>query len=475
MQIVDADAGQLGELIDAADTNNLGHVLGGPDGDGSAPEAVARDGPIARVDEPVVETSLLDLVGDPVGLVVVGDDLVADLLDLDEPRGHGLVDEGGVGPPAEGVGVIEVVLLNEAAGLLEELDEGIVGVLDVLAGDGGDLVGEATVPVDGAGQILALGNDAVGEADAVIVLAKGRGLVDDARTGVVGNVGVGNDAEVLVGTFGTHEEVKDGLVLLPDEVGTLHALQNFKVLSGLVGLPLLLVVHDGIELGKPSLGQDVLATGLLVLDLDVVHGGMDTKGNVGRESPGGGRPSHERHRFVIKEREVDHNGRIPNVLVVQTSLEVGQGSTARHTKGHDLVSLVDEILVEELTEDPPNTLHEGRVHGLVVVLEVDPSAEAGDGRLPLLGVPRDDGPARLVVLVDAHLQYLIAVGDVELLVDLVLDGEAVAVPPGPALDVLAGHDGVAGHDVLDGAGKDVAVMGQAGGEGRAVVEGELLL
>lgn len=126
----------------------------------------------------------------------------------------------------------------------------------------------------------------MGEADAVIVLTKGRGLVDDAGTGVVGNVGVGNDAEVLVGTFGAHKKVKDGLVFLPYEVGTLHALQNFKVLPGLVGLPLLVVVHDGVELGKASLGQDVLATGLLVLDLDVVHGGMDAKGNVGRESPG---------------------------------------------------------------------------------------------------------------------------------------------------------------------------------------------
>lgn len=41
----------------------------------------------------------------PSGLFVVGDQLVLDLLDLDEPNGDGTVDQGGVGPPAEGVRV----------------------------------------------------------------------------------------------------------------------------------------------------------------------------------------------------------------------------------------------------------------------------------------------------------------------------------------------------------------------------------
>jgi len=66
------------------------------------------------------------------------------------------------------------------------------------------------------------------------------------------------------------------------------------------------------------------------------------------------------------------------------------------------------------------------------------------------------------------------VGDVELLVDLVLDGEAVAVPSRAAGDVVSGLAGVAGDDVLDGSGEDVSVVGEAGGEGRSVVEGELL-
>ena len=65
-------------------------------------------------------------------------------------------------------------------------------------------------------------------------------------------------------------------------------------------------------------------------------------------------------------------------------------------------------------------------------------------------------------------------GDVEHLVDFVFDGEAVAVPSRSAFDGFAGHGGVACDYVFDGSGEDVAVVGEAGGEWWAVVEGVLL-
>lgn len=46
----------------------------------------------------------------------------------------------------------------------------------------------------------------------------------------------------------------------------------------------------------------------------------------------------------------------------------------------------------------------------------------------------------------------------------------MAVPAEAAGDVVAGHGVEAGDDVLDSAGEDVAVVREAGGEGRAVVE-----
>mmetsp|Transcript_11877 Transcript_11877/g.27864 ORF Transcript_11877/g.27864 Transcript_11877/m.27864 type:complete len:246 (-) Transcript_11877:141-878(-) len=202
---------------------------------------------------------------------------------------------------------------------------------------------------------------------------------------------------------------------------------------------------------------------------------MDAQRDVAGQRPRGRRPRHEAHALLVPQGEAHHYGRIANVLVVQTRLEVAEGGAAGRAERHDLVPLVHEVLVEQLLEDPPDALHERWVHRLVIVLEVDPPPQPIDGPFPLLCVPRDDAAARLVVLVDSHRQHLIAVRDVELLVDLVLDGEAVAVPPRAALDVVPGLAGVASHDVLDGPGEDVAVVGQAGGEWRTIVEGVLLV
>ena len=112
---------QFGQLVNAADANHLVHALAAPDGDGRAPEPVPADGPVPGVGQPTVEPPLLDGVGDPVRLLVVFDDAVADLLDLDEPGRNCLVDERRVGPPAEWVRVVKVGFLNKPAGVLDQL------------------------------------------------------------------------------------------------------------------------------------------------------------------------------------------------------------------------------------------------------------------------------------------------------------------------------------------------------------------
>lgn len=62
--------------------------------------------------------------------------------------------------------------------------------------------------------------------------------------------------------------------------------------------------------------------------------------------------------------------------------------------------------------------------------------------------------------------------DAQRLVDLELDRQAVAVPAEAAGDIVARLRRVPRHNVLDRACQDVAVVRQAGREGRAVVEGE---
>ena len=60
------------------------------------------------------------------------------------------------------------------------------------------------------------------------------------------------------------------------------------------------------------------------------------------------------------------------------------------------------------------------------------------------------------------------------MVYFIFDGEAVAIPSCAAGDMVTGLAGVAGDDVFDCAGEDVSVVGEAGGEGWSVVEGEFL-
>jgi hypothetical protein len=84
------------KLLNGTNADDLLHVLTGPDGDGVAPVSVAGEAPILGVDEPVVETFLLNEGGDPSAVLVVSDQLILDVCHLDEPGVEGTVDQGGV-------------------------------------------------------------------------------------------------------------------------------------------------------------------------------------------------------------------------------------------------------------------------------------------------------------------------------------------------------------------------------------------
>mmetsp|Transcript_11764 Transcript_11764/g.30959 ORF Transcript_11764/g.30959 Transcript_11764/m.30959 type:complete len:724 (-) Transcript_11764:1012-3183(-) len=84
VQVGDLLTRKLLELFDGPNHLELLAVIRDPHRDGGAPEAVARDGPIARILEPIAEALLLDEVGHPVRLVVVGEQPVLERLDVDK-------------------------------------------------------------------------------------------------------------------------------------------------------------------------------------------------------------------------------------------------------------------------------------------------------------------------------------------------------------------------------------------------------
>ena len=209
-------------------------------------------------------------------------------------------------------------------------------------------------------------------------------------------------------------------------------------------------------------------------------------GHVGGQRPGRGGPDEDQLGAfgALAQRLLQaqsHGDRVVLAVlvdvVVHLELVVAQGGAVVPAVGQDAVALVGQSLVPQLLEGPEHRLHVVGIEGLVVVVEVDPARLAGDVVLPLLGVAQDGGAALLVELLDADAAGAGDLGDVvdaEQALGLELGGQAVGVPAEAALDALAALGLIAPHCVLDVSGQQVAVVGQAVGEGRTVVEDELV-
>ena len=112
------------------------------------------------------------------------------------------------------------------------------------------------------------------------------------------------------------------------------------------------------------------------------------------------------------------------------------------------MTTVHLILLPKLAKDPPDTLHERDVERLVVVVKVDPSSDPLHRMSPFSRVSHDNLTAGRVVLVDTHIHDVLLAFDVELFVNLVLDGETVSVPAESTFDVETVGPRVTGHHIL---------------------------
>lgn len=70
MDVGHLSTGQLGQLLDAADADDLFQVITHPQRDGRPPVPIARDAPIIGILEPIAKALVLDVVRHPVRLVV---------------------------------------------------------------------------------------------------------------------------------------------------------------------------------------------------------------------------------------------------------------------------------------------------------------------------------------------------------------------------------------------------------------------
>ena len=473
-------------------------VVRNPHGDRGAPEAVTGDGPVACVLNPLAELAVLHVFRDPVDLLVQLVHAVLEVGDLHVPGGDCTVDERGTAAPAVRVGVHVGLLADQHVICLEGVDDGAVRVeclhacnLSQGGGAGGGGLGEEVQElcafVEGENH-----GDAVAFTDLLVVFTVGGCLVDDAGTVTGGDVVGDEDLPGGFGAplFGVREVVPERGVAHVLELGAGVACGDgcVCVLFGLVAF-----VAEVLGVGAEQLGgdQEGAALELACAGYDGVFNlGSNGERLVGGQGPGGGGPCEcfdavefcgdllvSAEGGVCGEAECDGDGLVLAVLVhvvVHAQLVVGEGGLVLPAVGQHAEALVGQALVVEALERPDDGLHVLDVQGLVVVFEVDPACLAGDVLFPLVGVLEHGCAGSVVEVVDAHFEDFALVGHAELLHCLEFCGQAVGVPAEAAFYLVAALGLVACDEVLGVAGEQVAVVGQAVSEGRAVVEDEFV-
>ena len=209
---------------------------------------------------------------------------------------------------------------------------------------------------------------------------------------------------------------------------------------------------------------------------------MHRRGDVADERPGRRGPDGQRdgraggagqplgRRRRQPEAHVDRV--LGDVLVALGDLVARDRRAAARAVGHDLEALVEQALVPDAAQQPPDRLDVLVGERVVGVVEVDPEADALGHPVPVLEVGEDALAAEVVELGDAVLLDLLLAVDAEPALDLELDRQAVAVPARLARHAVAAHRLVAREDVLEDARQDVVRARPAVGRRRALVEDE---
>ena len=374
--------------------------------------------------------------------------------------GVGVVDERRAAAPAVRVGVLVGLGLEHAAAAAQVGDEVVGDLAHAAPGVGPGAVVEGAVGahrVDHGQALLA--------AEAEVVLAERDRGVHEARA-VLGRDEVGRDHGVALGAVGLGgNERERRLVARAEQLGAGEQVEHLGVLT-----------QQRLHAG---LGQHHDAPGVRIAGAHVAQVRVGGDGGVRDQRPRRGRPGQQlvaglqrRARFDHREAHVQRRVDDVEVAAGQAELVAGQRRAAARAVGHDLVALVEQALVPQRLQRPPHRLHVVRVHGPVGVVEVDPERDPLGQAVPV----RDVGHGRLAAAgvegLDAVALDVGLAGRADLLLDLQLHRQAVAVVAALALDVVAAHGLVAREDVLEHARQHVVRAGRAVDRGRALVEDE---
>ncbi len=174
----------------------------------------------------------------------------------------------------------------------------------------------------------------------------------------------------------------------------------------------------------------------------------------------------------LRDRVADVDARVLDVLVALRDLVARERRAVARAVRDDLEALVEQVLVPQLLERPPDRLDVVRVERPVGIVEVDPVADPLGQPRPVLEELEHGRAALGVELRDPVFLDLVLGLDPELVLDGDLDRQAVAVPAALAVGVEALHRLVAREDVLEHARQHVVRAGPPVGRRRALVEDE---
>ena len=149
---------------------------------------------------------------------------------------------------------------------------------------------------------------------------------------------------------------------------------------------------------------------------------------------------------------------------------VGEYCGAPRAVWQDIEAFVDKSLVPQLLYYPPDGFHVVGVHGLVVVVKIDPAAHTGHSLPPFACVAEHDLAAGFVELGDSIVLDLLLSGNLKLLLHLVLYRKSMAVPAETAVNQLAFHGHISWVNIFDSTWNKVSEMRKSSCKRRAVVE-----
>ena len=298
-----------------------------PDVKGGAPVAVAAQAPVLDILQPVAKAALANALRDPIDSIVVADEVILHCRHLDEPALAGIVQQGGIAAPAEGIIMLKLGGIVQQTPALQVHQYLGVGVLHKQPRKG-RFLGHMALAIHKLHKWQVIAAAYLG-----VVLTKGRRDVNDAGTVAHGNiVGAGHIKALfllLLGALGSAGEKR--LIFLIFQCGAGHLFQH------LVGWGVL-----GLQPSQYGIQQRLrhvvgVAIGRLHLAVGVLW--IDAQRHIAGQGPGGGGPRQEVRILTLYLKT--HNGTaLLYRLIALRHLVAGKRGPAAGAVGHDLKALI---------------------------------------------------------------------------------------------------------------------------------------